>query len=63
MATLIQYAMTYLNTRDEEGQGLVEYGLIIAGVAIVCIAAVWALGGEVSGLLESLSFDGTTPGT
>ena len=30
--------------RDEEGQGLVEYGLIIALIAVVCIAALTALG-------------------
>ena len=31
-------------TREEEGQGLVEYGLIIALIAVVCIAALTALG-------------------
>ena len=29
--------------REEEGQGLVEYGLIIAGIALAAIAAIWLL--------------------
>lgn len=31
---------------DESGQGMVEYGLIIALVAIVIIAALTAMGGS-----------------
>ena len=32
---------------NEEGQGMVEYGLIIALVAVVVIGAITALGGGV----------------
>ncbi len=32
---------------EESGQGLVEYGLIIALIAVVCIAALTALGGGI----------------
>jgi pilus assembly protein Flp/PilA len=39
----------------EEGQGLAEYGLILALIAVVCVAAVTALGGTISGLLTSLA--------
>ena len=35
-------------TRDEEGQGLAEYGLILALIAVVCIAAVTLLGRNAS---------------
>ncbi len=31
-------------SRQEEGQGLAEYGLILALIAVVCIAALTALG-------------------
>ena len=33
---------------NEEGQGMVEYGLIIALVAVVVIAAITALSGGIS---------------
>lgn len=33
--------------RDEEGQGLTEYALIIALIAIVVIVALTALGGQI----------------
>jgi pilus assembly protein Flp/PilA len=37
---------------DEEGQGLVEYALIIALIAIVAILALIFLGGAISGILS-----------
>ncbi len=39
-------------TQDEEGQGLAEYGLILALVAIVCIGALQLLGTNLSGALN-----------
>jgi pilus assembly protein Flp/PilA len=33
--------------RDEEGQGMVEYGIIIGLIAIVCITALKGLGTKV----------------
>jgi len=39
---------------EEEGQGLVEYGLITALIAVVCVAALTALGGNVSTKLTSI---------
>ena len=40
---------------DERGQGMVEYGLIIALVAIVVIGALTALGGGIEETFESIS--------
>jgi pilus assembly protein Flp/PilA len=40
--------------RDEEGQGLAEYALILALIAIVAIAALIFLGGQVSGILNTV---------
>lgn len=37
--------------KDEEGQGLAEYGLILALIAVVCAAALIALQGSISGVL------------
>ena len=41
--------------REEEGQGLVEYALIIGLIAIVAIAALTASGNSVSGLFTNIS--------
>jgi pilus assembly protein Flp/PilA len=41
--------------RDEEGASLVEYGLLLALIAVVCIGAVAALGGSISSMLNSLA--------
>ncbi|MCC6381995.1 MAG: Flp family type IVb pilin [Dehalococcoidia bacterium] len=39
----------------EEGQGLAEYGLILALVAVVAIGALTALGGGISGTLGTIT--------
>ena len=41
--------------REEEGQGMVEYGLIIALVAIVVIGALTALGGGLEGIFNTIT--------
>lgn len=40
---------------NEEGQGMVEYGLIIALVAIVVIAGLQILGGKANSLFGGIS--------
>ncbi len=40
--------------REEEGQGLVEYALIIALIAIVAIVALQFAGSGVSGMLSNI---------
>ncbi len=39
--------------RNKKGQGLVEYGLIIAGVALICAAAVSVFGHKTSDLIAA----------
>jgi pilus assembly protein Flp/PilA len=41
--------------KDEEGQALAEYGLILGLVAVVAIAALTLLGGAITGKLGSIS--------
>ena len=40
---------------EEEGQGLTEYALILALIAVVAIAALTLLGGKVTSVLNSAS--------
>ena len=41
--------------REEEGQGLVEYALIIGLIAIVAIAALTSAGNSVGGMFNNIS--------
>jgi pilus assembly protein Flp/PilA len=41
--------------RDEEGQSMVEYGLIIAVVALVCAGTYKTLGEKVNGMVQQLA--------
>ncbi|MBU4556368.1 MAG: Flp family type IVb pilin [Actinobacteria bacterium] len=40
---------------DEEGATAVEYGLMVAGIAMLIILAVWALGGSLSTLFTNVA--------
>ena len=44
----------FLMRRDEEGQGLAEYALILALIAIVAILALVFLGTQISGILSTI---------
>jgi pilus assembly protein Flp/PilA len=46
--------ISYLLDRDEEGQGLAEYALILVLIAIVAIVALIFLGGQVSKILSTV---------
>jgi len=41
--------------KDEEGQGLVEYGLILGLIAVVAIAALNTTGTSVNGLIQKVA--------
>jgi pilus assembly protein Flp/PilA len=43
--------------RDDEGQALVEYGMIIALIAVVCYTAVALLGTNINNMLTNLAGD------
>ena len=47
-------ALINLVRRDEEGQGLAEYALILALIAIVAIVALLFLGGQISNILSKV---------
>jgi pilus assembly protein Flp/PilA len=41
--------------KDEKGQALAEYGLILALIAVVAVIALTALGGGIAGTLGSIT--------
>ena len=41
--------------RDEQGAALVEYGLLIGLIAVICVAAVTLLGGKISNAFSSIA--------
>mgnify|MGYP003573597154 CR=1 FL=1 len=43
-----------LRRNDEEGQGLAEYALILALIAIIAIAALIFLGDEIAEILSTI---------
>jgi pilus assembly protein Flp/PilA len=51
---MISQAVKYQMAR-EEGQGLAEYGLILALIAVVCITALGFLGVGISAILQSVN--------
>jgi len=63
MLSLVNYGRMWLRTvlKDERGQGMVEYGLIIAAIAIVALIGFQAFGGQfktfMSGLSDKLTTD------
>lgn len=57
MLTSFQFLATWLraHARDEEGASLVEYALLVALIAVVCIAAITLLGGNASSKFDSVA--------
>ena len=56
---LLQFALTQVLSRweigGEEGQGMAEYGLILALVAVVCAAAFTVLQGGINNTLNTVT--------
>jgi pilus assembly protein Flp/PilA len=50
---MLQYLVSLIRS-DERGQGLAEYALILALIAVLAIAAVTFLGGQINAILSSV---------
>jgi pilus assembly protein Flp/PilA len=55
MVQLIRLVLDRWQQREERGQTLVEYGLLLALIAIVVIAVLLLLGPAVSGIFQSVN--------
>jgi pilus assembly protein Flp/PilA len=53
MQTVVRLIRSNVPER-EEGQGLVEYGLILAGVSIAALVALFALGPRITDLFNTV---------
>ncbi|HEY2813096.1 MAG TPA: Flp family type IVb pilin [Acidimicrobiales bacterium] len=56
MITSYEFLATWLRARfdDEKGASLVEYALLVALIAVVCIAAITLLGNNASSKFNSV---------
>lgn len=45
--------------KEEEGQGMAEYALILVAVALVCLVGFQALGGNIKELVNDIDFSTT----
>ena len=56
MITSFEFLATWLRARfdDEQGASLVEYALLVALIAVVCIAAITLLGNNASTKLSEV---------
>ncbi len=52
--SLLHRYLTWTWMRDEEGQALAEYGLLVALIAVFCIAAVTLFGIQVAAIMGPL---------
>ncbi len=41
--------------RDEEGATMIEYGLMVALIAVVCITVIGTLGGSINGMFSAVN--------
>lgn len=57
MTNLFTFLQSWLTARhdDERGATAVEYGLMVALIAVAIIVAVTALGGKLNGLFQNVS--------
>lgn len=50
----MSFLTRFIQSRDERGQGLAEYALILALIAVIAIAALVFLGTQISSILSNV---------
>jgi pilus assembly protein Flp/PilA len=53
---LVMFLQNFIATRrhDDKGAAMVEYGILVAGIAVIVLVAVFALGGTITDLFNSV---------
>jgi pilus assembly protein Flp/PilA len=55
LMSLVQFLTARVSVRDESGQALVEYGLLVGLIAVVCITAITLLGTQIAGFFDTIT--------
>jgi pilus assembly protein Flp/PilA len=55
LMSLMHSLTARVSARDESGQALVEYGLLVGLIAVVCVAAVTLLGTQIEGAFNAIT--------
>jgi pilus assembly protein Flp/PilA len=55
MTNIFEYLQTRLAMSDERGAAAVEYALLVSLIAVAIVAAVLALGGQLSSTFDSIT--------
>ncbi|MCW2787454.1 MAG: Flp family type IVb pilin [Marmoricola sp.] len=50
---MLEFFRTIGQRRDDDGASAVEYGLLVAGIAALIVAIVFAFGGMISGVFKN----------
>ncbi|MCW2787453.1 MAG: Flp family type IVb pilin [Marmoricola sp.] len=50
---MLEFIRTICSRRDQDGASAVEYGLLVAGIAALIVAVVFAFGGMISGVFKN----------
>jgi pilus assembly protein Flp/PilA len=51
---LVQSLTDRVSLRDESGQALVEYGLLVGLIAALCVVVITTLGSDISSFFQSI---------
>jgi pilus assembly protein Flp/PilA len=57
MHSIAAFVQSWVATlrKDEKGASMVEYALLVAGMAVVVVAAVALLGGKINGFINGIT--------
>jgi pilus assembly protein Flp/PilA len=51
---LVHFLTGRVSLRDENGQALVEYGLLVGLIAAVCVVVITTLGTQIQGFFQTI---------
>jgi pilus assembly protein Flp/PilA len=63
MTSIIPFLQAWVATtrKSDKGAAMVEYGILVAGIAVLCLVAVFALGGKINSLFNGINLGTPNP--